>query len=387
MEESDRFARLAAAAESGGTAAVFDLLLRECREAKDYPALFEARLMKARADLGLPLIHAGSIDMIPEDRRAAYEAAFIETAKEVGMLFLAAGDIPRAWSYLRAVGVVEPVAEAIDRVAPEQAGDAVLEIAFQEQVNPRRGLELILANHGICRAITCFSGYPGRRGREESLALLTRTLYRDLTASLTRTIAEVEGKAPEETGVSALISGRDWLFEGANYYVDTSHLASVIQFCGESQNVETLRLAIELCDYGAKLAPMFHWRGEAPFDNVYEDYRIWIRALIGEDLDSAIAHFRAKAAAADPEETGTAPAQALVNLLTRLGRYSEAIDVSLEHLSGADLMSRNCPTVTELCQMNGDWDKLAQVAQSNSDPMAYVAALVARLDSKQAVTR
>ena len=53
------------------------------------------RLMKARADLGLPLIHAGSIDMIPEERRAAYEAAFIETAKEVGMLFLAAGDIPR----------------------------------------------------------------------------------------------------------------------------------------------------------------------------------------------------------------------------------------------------------------------------------------------------
>ena len=138
MEESDRFARLAAAAENGGTAAVFDVLLRECREAKDYPALFEARLMKARADLGLPLIHAGSIDMIPEERRAAYEAAFIEVAKEVGMLFLAADDIPRAWSYLRAVGVVEPVAEAIDRIAPEQAGDAVLEIAFQEQVNPRR---------------------------------------------------------------------------------------------------------------------------------------------------------------------------------------------------------------------------------------------------------
>ena len=387
MEEPDRFARLAASAESGGAEAVFDLLIRDCREAKDYPALFEARLMKARADLGLPLIHTGSIDAIPGDRRAAYEAAFIETAKEVGMLFLEEGDIPRAWSYLRAVGLVAPVADAIERIAPEQANDAVLEIAFQEQVNPRRGLELILANHGICRAITCFSAYPSRTGWEESLAFLTRTLYGELSASLRRAITEVEGKAPEETGVAALIAGRDWLFEGANYYVDTSHLASVIQFCGESRDAGTLRMAVEFCDYGAKLAPMFRWRGEPPFDNVYEDYRIWMRALLGEDVDAAVTHFREKVAAADPEASGTAPAQALVNLLVRLGRYAEAVDVSLEHLKDDGPMGRTCPQVTELCQMSGDWNRLAEVARTSGDALSFTAALVARLDSSAAATR
>ena len=97
--------------------AAFDLLAAKFLAEKQYARLFETRLMRRRRELGLPLIHNGGLDEIPADQRPAYEEAFINAAREAGGLFLADGDIPRAWSYFRAIGEPAPVAAAIERVA------------------------------------------------------------------------------------------------------------------------------------------------------------------------------------------------------------------------------------------------------------------------------
>src|SRR6266404_9503806 len=103
----------------GGAESALQFLTDKFRNEKNYAALFETRLIRKRRELQLPLIQMGSLDDVPEDKRPAYEKEFIEAARETGNLFLADGDIPRGYSYLRAIGDLQPVYNAIDRVTPD----------------------------------------------------------------------------------------------------------------------------------------------------------------------------------------------------------------------------------------------------------------------------
>jgi len=372
---SDRaFELLELALQSGGPEAGFDLLARKFREEKNYPLLFEARLMKKRHELGLPLLQSGPPENLPADQERQYEAAFLEAAREVGALFLADGDIQRAWPYFRAVGETAPVAAAIENVQPQEGLDPIIEIAYYERVNPRKGLELILGNYGICRAISSFEQYPGRKDREQSIGLLVRALHAELAESLKRAIAEREGQAPETESIRALLAGRDWLFDGNGYHLDTSHLVSVLRFSLDATERETLALALELAEYGTHLSPMFRYRSDPPFDNVYEDHAIYLQALAGEDADGAIAHFRKKLADADASQPGTVPAQFLVLLLVRLKRYGEAIEVSLEYLRDVEPGQLACPSALQLCDMAGDRERLRALARERGDLLSFTAA-------------
>jgi hypothetical protein len=365
------------ALRESGPSCAFDVLARRFLADKNFAAVFETRMMAKRHELALPLVQIGSLDDVPADKRPEYEKAFMAAAREVGSLFLADGDIPRAWSYFRAIGEPAPVADAIEKLSPDDITDGAIEIALYEHVNPKRGFEFLLAKHGLCRAITVFGQYQGREARADSLRLLVRTLYHDLSESLKRTVAEVEGKIPDRTGVRDLITGRDWLFEGMNYYVDTSHLASILQYSVELEDPEDLRQAIEMTEYGDKLAPMFHYKGDPPFENIYVDYGIFLRALAGENTDAAIAHFRKKASDADPEDpAGAAAAQVLVMLLGRRKRYGEAIEVSLEFLQGIEPNQLACPSVLQLCELAGDYSRMMRIAEEKGDLLNFAAGAV-----------
>lgn len=373
----DGFEALEEALYSGGAEGAFRFLAERALSQKNYPLLFEVRLMQKRHELGLALVQTGGLGDVPEEQQPAYEQAYITAAREVGGLFLADGDIPRSWSYFRAIGEPAPVAAAIDHVQPGEGIDRVIEIAFLEGVNPRKGFELMLENYGICRAITTFGQYPSRTGRQECLHLMLEALYRELVRSLNRTIEGVEGKAPETESVGKLIEGRDWLFEGNTYYVDTSHVASVIQYSPELEDRTMLEKAVELTEYGRRLAPMFQFRGNPPFEDIHVDHGYYLRALLGRDVDAAIAHFRAKIAAQEEAGEGdTSAAQALVNLLARLERYDLAIEISRAHLKGVNPLDLACPTAAQLCQLARDYPKLREVAMEREDLLSYAAGVL-----------
>src|SRR5215813_5299289 len=116
--ESDTFEQLEHAREAGGASGGFDFLSKKFREEKNYPSLFETRLMQKRFELGLDPIQIGTLEDVPAAVRPPYERAFVEAAREVGGLFLADGDVARAWPYFRAIGESGPVAEAIERAVP-----------------------------------------------------------------------------------------------------------------------------------------------------------------------------------------------------------------------------------------------------------------------------
>ena len=52
--------------------------------------------------------------------------------------------------------------------------DRVIEIAYREGVNPSKGFELILKQHGICSAITWYGSNPDQQSRQQCLRLLVR---------------------------------------------------------------------------------------------------------------------------------------------------------------------------------------------------------------------
>lgn len=370
---SDDFAHINQVLRAGGPEAGFAYLAKRAREDKNYPLLFEIRLMQKRRELGLPLILAEPLGDLPKPKQEAYEQATVEAAREVGALFLGDGEIERAWPYFRAIGEVKPVAKALEKIDPDDANDGVLQIAYFDRVSPRKGFELILEKHGICRAITCFHQYPQADGREESAGLLVRRLCSDLADSLRRTIEQNEKSAPETDDIERLIEGREWLFEGSAYYIDTSHVASVVQLSPNLEDPETLRLILGLTEYGRRLAPMYQFPGQPPFENVYEDYGIYIRTVLGIEVEEGIEHFTRKVKNASHDRVPDA-AMALVNLLTRLERYEEAVDVSLAHLADLDVRDLSCPPVLHLCQMAGNLGRLQQIARQKGDLLSFTAA-------------
>ena len=289
-------------------------------------------------------------------------------------LFLADGHIPSAWPYFRAIGESTSVAEAIEQIEPQEGIDAIIEIAFYEGANPSKGFELILANYGICRAITTYGQYPGTEGREDCARLLVGTLHSELLGTLKRVVSDQEGSAPETDSISELIRGRDWLFEGNGYYIDSSHVASVVQLSLELEDRQILKLVLELADYGKRLSSLFQYKGDPPFQNIYEDHAVYLQALLGEDEDGAVEHFRTKVEESPPNGEESVPAQVLVGLLARLGRYPEAIEVSSEHLADVPSSELVCPSLPQLCQQAGAYKKLGILSRQQGDLLSYTAA-------------
>ena len=130
--------------ESGDPASSLDYLIRQFREAKEYHLLFEGKLMRKRLELGLPLIQAPNLGALPPDVQTKYQQFLVEAAQETGELFLASGDIPKAWPYLRATGDVQRVAAAIEKVESGENVDSIIEIAFMQGVHPAKGLDLAI---------------------------------------------------------------------------------------------------------------------------------------------------------------------------------------------------------------------------------------------------
>ena len=109
---------------------------------------------------------------------------------------------------------------------------------------------------------------------------------------------------------------------------------------------ETIALAVELTDYGRNLSERHRYEGEPPFERLYEDHAVYLRALLGQDVEAAIAHFRAKLA---PPTRPRRPGRRAAGpdpgrpALVRLGRLEEAIDVAAEHLAGFPESALICP--------------------------------------------
>lgn len=366
---------------ANGPGATLDRLVEHLTETRAYRALLDALLLKARHDLGLSLIQVGGLGEIAEPLRGQYEERYIEAIRTVGRKFLDAGDIPAAWPYFRAISEPEPVARAIDSFEPTDGDDrlsAVIDVAFSQGANPRKGFELILNHYGTCSAISAFEQLPHDESTRVACAdSLVRQLHSHLAANLRAEITYRGEELPEGTSISEMIRTRDWLFADDAYHLDVSHLAATVRVSPLLTDPTTIALAIELTEYGRRLSERHRYEGEPPFERTYEDHGAYLRPLLGQDIEQGLAHFRAKFQADDPEgRDNTLPAQVLVTLLLKLDRLDDAIEIATEHLAGLPESALICPSVAQLCQRAHVPERLAGICREQGDLVHYAAAIL-----------
>jgi hypothetical protein len=376
---------IARSLQSDGPAAALDRLVTELDEAKNYRALLDALLLRARHDLGLPLIHVGSLTEISEPARTQYENRYVEAIRSVGTKFLESGDLIAAWPYFRAIGETDPIAKAIDDYQSEEGLDEklgqVIEIAFNQGANLRRGWELILNNYGTCSAITAFEQIPPQdhATRTACADTLVRHMHRQLLATLkAEVVAHGDPEPVDGATLESICEAHPWIFEDEAYHIDVSHLSASVRTAVGLSDQETIALAADLCAYGRRLSDRLQFEGDPPFERTFEDHGAYFNASLGRDVDAAIDRFRAKIESVDKDSYGSSiPAQVLVNLLTRVGRVEQAIDVATEHLSDLPESSLICPGVAQLCQRLHQPERLAGISKRQGDPVNFTAALIA----------
>jgi hypothetical protein len=390
LDRQQPFQSFDRALETAGPGGALDELVRHLTEAGRYRELLDALLLKARRELGMTVVAPASIAEIPEPVRSQYEEKYVAAIRLVGSKYLDAGDIPTAWAYYRAISEPEPVAQAIRNFQPAENDErlgTIIEIAFHHGVEPGRGFELILENYGTCPAISALEQLPPQEesNRVGCTQRLIRRLHDDLRGSVRADIASRgQPLPPPGASIAELVRGRPWLFADDGYHIDISHLAAVVRGSIQVPDRGALELAFDLTEYGRHLSSRLVFEGQPPFENIFADHGAFLGALLGIEVDRAIALFESKAVAAGADDAESSlPAQTLVNLLFRLGRLDQAIDASARFLAGLPSSSLICPSLAQLCSRAGAFDRLAELSRSHADLVNYAAARLATVPSTE----
>lgn len=364
-----------------GPVALLDSLISTLDNQGRYRELLDALLLKARHELAMPIVMDGPLADLPEPGRTRYEERYVDALRLVGRKILDSGNIVAAWPYFRILGEKEAIAEALEAYEPGEGDDRIghlIDVAFQQGANPRRGFELILKHFGVCSAISSFEGLPADEPLRATCArMLVRHLHDQLDQNVRAEIARRGQPLPDPGApLLRLITGRPWLFADDAYHTDVSHLASVVRMAPLLTEPDALDQAIGLTDYGRNLSGMHRYEGPAPFERVYEDHAVYLRALRGQGVDAAIAHFREKlpAAGADGPSLDPTPAMVLVRLLTRLGRLDQAIEIAADHLADIPESELICPSLAQLSARSANARRMARSARDRGDLVAYATA-------------
>lgn len=369
------------ALDQQGAEAALERLSDELRREKKHYELFESLKMLARLKLGLPFLYSDSGEELSEEKRNALEDALIEVCREVGTLLLDEGRLREGWYYLRPVGDKEPVLRALREADydDEDILDDVIEVALHEGIDPELGFRLLLEHHGTCNAITTyeqqFAGLPPAR-QKPLASQLVKHLHEELSATLKADISHQEGKDPDEATLAEIIEPRDWLFSTGGYHIDASHLAATVRFARVLDDPELLRLALDLTAYGRRLDPQLQYEQPVPFTDTYPHNALFFQALLGENYDQAMQHFREKAEASDIRREGSLAIETYISLLARTGKASEALDVALRMIPEGVHTMGIAPTLVDLSNASGDYEKLAAFCQNRNDMLGFITSLL-----------
>lgn len=375
------FSQLEDTFKQSGVDAGLDQLVGHLRSQEKYHELFEALKMRVRHSLGLPVLSNDSADELEDSRRQRLEEGLLSACREVGILLLKAGQVREGWMYLRPVGNRNEVAIQLRQISPDDDNlDALIEVCLHESVDPTRGYELVLGNHGTCNAITMFESVVARLPQEVQRAAagqLVAHVHHELLTSVVSDISQQEGCRPSEATLAGLVAERPGLFGEYSYHIDTTHLASTVRFARVLEDEHLLRLALDLTEYGQRLSQQFQYPGEEPFSDHYGSHSLYFGALLGDKVEEAIAYFRQRAEALDPQQHGSQPVEAFVELLDRLGRHDEAIDTVLQfaNRSGA-AVSQVLPQLLGLSEKANCYTKLVQFCRDREDLLGFGTGLV-----------
>lgn len=354
---------------------MLESLARELAAEGRWHDLFQTRLVQQRQRLGLAADSTAQLDEIDEPLRSQLEEAYTTTCREVGELLLEAGQYREAWYYLRPAGEKAKLHQALSKVVPaDDQIEGLIELALYEGVDVERGYGWLLGHYGTCNAITTLEGLGSQLAPGDlkaCAAALVRHLHHELLNNVAGHIERVESNRPTAKSLIELFPNRGWLFEHEAAHVDASHLSSTVRFARVLEDKQVVRLAWELAEYGRRLHPTLQYAGEAPFAEHYPSHALLFAATLGEQVDEAVEHFTAQAAAAEPVQEGTAAIETLLVLLDRTGRWGEALAAYRQHVPVGIQLSPFAPRLLDLAKRSGDWETYSQIMRDRNDPVGF----------------
>ena len=301
-----------------------------------YHRLFDVLKMQTRRGLGLNLLHSHDDPPLEEGVQRKLEDGLLDSCREVARLYFAENNLNEGWVYLQPLGD-EPLArELIESVeVTDDNFGSLIEIAFNHGVSPIYGYRLILEKSGTCNGITAFDVNAMQFDRSTVAGLasvLLNHFHDEILANVIEHVKKEDHRVDEKASLASLLQRHEWLVHEGGHHADVTHLASVIRIARQTTKVEDHQLALSLARYGCRLGKDFQFASDPPFENLYEDHRIWFEALTGENVESAVKHFAKKSDDAKGQHHETSAAEALVDLQIRIGDRDAAVETAIERL-------------------------------------------------------
>lgn len=354
----------------------------QLRQDKRYHELFEALKMQLRLRLGLPLQSSEGSDGLSEPQRKELEDGLIAACREVGSLLIKDGKVREGYMYLRPVGEPAEARALLANIeADEDNAEELIEVLLHEGVDVGRGFQLLIDQYGTCSSITQYEQSVARRPRHEqqpAARKLLQKVHSDLLSSVKHDIAKQEGTTPTGNTLLELIRDREWLFHENAYHIDTTHLASTVRNARVLSDTADLKMALDLTEYGRRLSQQFQYQGDEPFADQYPSNALYFQALLGNNIDEAIAYFDQKAELLDPQYNGTAPLETLVDLLARVKRPAAAIAAGIKLKPKTVQPIGLAPSLIELATQAKQFDAVLAYCQEQGDVLGYAACLAAQ---------
>ncbi len=367
--------------KSGDISSLFESLESELKNAGEYHQLFNVLLLKKKVEFGLPLSRPSSFDDVPEKLNEEFEKYYISVAREVGQLLLDNDQISQGWIYFRTILEPEKVANKIKSLdltdADPEFVEDLIKICLYESADPVLAFEIMLKTRGTCNTITVFDQSIQHLDAEvtkQVSALLLAHLYQELIENILYHYEREEKKVEKTSSLKELIEGQDWLYENDNYHIDVSHLNAVVRF-SRLLNEESglLSKAVELSQYGKKLAEPFRYPGDAPFEDYYLAHENYFLAQIDQDRESALNYFKEKLKNSD-EDDRTMAAFVYAELLLRCNKINDALELIETELSDVDEIGGK--TYSQWALEAGGIERLKEHARKNGDYASFLAAVL-----------
>ena len=369
------FEQLETSMQNGGVEAVLGQLVTGLVKEKKYHELFEALKMQVRHSIGLPLLYGESGDELEESQRTALEDGLISACRQVGMGLLKEGRISEGYMYMRPVGDRQAVKEVLDPVEVGESNlDELVEVLLQEGVDVERGFQIVLDSYGTCNSITTYETVVAHKSKPEQrkvAKLLLDHVHAELFNNVKSDNAHRSEAEPEESTLKDLVADREWLFGEHAYHIDTTHLASTTRFSRVLEDEASLRKALDLTHYGRMLNSQFQYEGDEPFTDIYPDHALYYQALLGENVDNALIHFKQKASDVPRNQWGTLAVEVYIDLLNRIGQVDEAIAATAELIQPGERISGLAPSLLELCESKGDYSQLVESCRGANDLLGF----------------
>lgn len=374
------FEQLEQQSTSGGVDAVLNHLISSLQQDKKHHELFEALKMQVRHRAGLPLLYGESGDDLDPKQRTLLEDGLLGACRQVGTGLLEDGRVSEGWMYMRPVGDVAAARELIDKIEVQDDNiDEMVEVLLQEGVDPARGFSVVLQNYGTCNAITTFESVMPQKGKADQRAvaqLLLRHVHQELFTNVKADVAGRQDSEPTATTLAELIADQEGMFGEHSYHIDTTHLASTTRFSRILEDEECLRLALDLTQYGKELHEQFQYEGDEPFTDIYRHHAFYFQALLGENLDEALDHFKERSDNVDTNQWGTVGIETYIDLLARVGKIEEAIAVTIEKIQPDQRTMGLAPSLLELCERSGNYSPLMDACRGSDDVLGFATGLM-----------